>query len=288
MLSHIAHILVLSTHYLSLRLPAEITLPHRDYPLPTIFPLATSYKTPNVTFPGMTPAHSSSTSPSTSRHGDIAPQHRPRPLYIDKPLPLLAKEDPSTYSAFLEGVTLLAYNIAWVCKSQGIAVGTNSTYEEVCLIGVNFFNLLVGTSPRPGPSGQNTPPQVPSAKGSEMEPKTEEHQRLTMGRFSHGTSHTFLGSAEGQEFIRSWKLLSPIKLADRLKSQLLGELTGAEWELLDQKAWEIEEGDDEGAVLVTPKERISDVPRTVGGDDEDLGDEERKPGTSGWTKVKPR
>lgn len=225
------------------------------------------------------------TSPTTSRHGDIAPQHRPRPLFIDKPLSVLAKEDPSAYSSFLEGVTLLAYNIAWVCKSQGIAVGTNSTYEEICSIGVNFFNLLVGTSPRTGPSGQGTPPQVILAKGSDAETKVEDNQRLIMGRFSHGTSHTFLGSAEGQDFIRSWKLLSPIKLGDRLKSQLVGELTGAEWELLDQKAWEIEEGDNEGAALVAPKESLSDIPNKIG---ENSADEQRKPGSNGWTKVKPR
>lgn len=283
-LSHIAHILVLSTHYLALRLPAEITLPHRDYPLPTIFPIGTSYKTSNVPFPGSTPAHSSNNSPTASRHGDITPQHRPRPLFLDRPLPLLAKEDPSTYTAFLEGVTLLAYNIAWVCKSQGIPVGENNTFEEVCAIGTNFFNLLIGTSPRPVPA-QIPSSQAPSSKGSEVETKPEDNQRLTMGRFSHGTSHTFLGGAEGQEFIRSWKLLSPIKVADRLKAQLLGEMTGAEWEILDQKAWEVEEGEEEGAVSLAPKEESLDAAALIG---ENVTDEERKPGTSGWTKVKPR
>lgn len=287
MLSHIAHILVLSTLYLSVRLPAEITLPHRDYPLPTIFPLATSYKSTNVPFPGTTPAHSSSNSPSASRHGDVTPHHRPRPLFVDKPLPLLAKEDPSTYSAFLEGVTLLAYNIAWVCKSQCIPVGSNSTYEEVCAIGVNFFNLLIGTSPRPGPSIQNIAAHA-SGKGGENEGKFEENQRLSMGRLSHGTAHTFLGSAEGHECIRSWKLLSPIKLADRLKGQLVGEMTGAEWELLDQNAWEVEDGEDEGAVLVAPKDGASTAATMIAGDTDNLGDAERKPGNSGWTKVKPR
>lgn len=280
-LSHIAQILVLSTQYLSLRLPAEITLPHRDYPLPTIFSLATSYKFSKVPFLGTTHAHSSSNSPSASHNGDVISQHRPRPLFVDKPLPLLAKEDPSTYSAFIEGVALLAYNIAWVCKSQCIPVGPNCTYEDVCAIGVNFFNLLIGTSPRPAPPSQSNA----AHKGGDTEPKIEENQRSSMGRFSHGTAHTFLGSAEGQEFIRSWKLLSPTKLAYRLKGQLLGEMTGAEWELLDQNAWEVEDGEDEGAVLVAAKDGASTTDSLITGD---LGNEERKPGNSGWTKVKPR
>lgn len=63
-LSHIVHLLVLSTHYLAIRLPAEITLPHRDYPMPTIFPLDSSYKYSDVPFPGSTLSHSSGGSPA--------------------------------------------------------------------------------------------------------------------------------------------------------------------------------------------------------------------------------
>src|SRR3569833_4227930 len=42
-LAHITHILMLATHYLAIRLPAEVTLPHRVYPRSTFFCLASSY-----------------------------------------------------------------------------------------------------------------------------------------------------------------------------------------------------------------------------------------------------
>jgi hypothetical protein len=139
-LSHIAHLLVLATHYLAIRLPAEITLPHRDYPLPTILPLEHSYKHPHIPFPGSTPLTSSNTSPTASRHEHVPDLPRPRPLYIYKHLPILAKEDPGAYALFLEGATLLAYNIAWLCKSQYIPVGPSSptTFENICAIGHNL------------------------------------------------------------------------------------------------------------------------------------------------------
>jgi len=98
-LSHTVHLLMLSTHYLAIRLPAEITLPHRDYPLPTIFPLAVSYKYTNIPFPGSTPGHSSNNSPNASRHlTEQVSQPHPRPLFVTKPLPKLAAEDPAEYS----------------------------------------------------------------------------------------------------------------------------------------------------------------------------------------------
>ena len=60
-----------------------------------------------------------------------------------------------------------------------------------------------------------------------------------LGHYSHGTSHSFLGAAEGTEFMRTWKLPMPMKIVDRLKSALLGEMASAEWELLE-KEWDDE------------------------------------------------
>ena len=106
-LAHVAHIVTLVAHYLSVRLPAEVTLPHRDYPRPTIFNLASSYQH------GPTPFHSGSGSgsglmrplSSSSLSRDADPRHlsRPRPLFIDKSLSQLSREDPAAYSFFLEG-----------------------------------------------------------------------------------------------------------------------------------------------------------------------------------------
>jgi hypothetical protein len=40
------------------------------------------------------------------------------------------------------------------------------------------------------------------------------------------------------EFVKSWKLPTPTKLADKLKSALQGEMANAEWELLEEKEWD--------------------------------------------------
>jgi hypothetical protein len=121
-----------------------------------------------------------------------------------------------------------------------------------------------------------------------------------MGRYSHGTAHSYLGNADGADFVRSWKLPNPMKLADRLKAKLLSEVANAEWELLDPGAWAVEdEMGDDGVVVGARREgagvgvglgmqsfmsmrTVIDAVEVVGGDNE------RKPGTSGWTKLKPR
>ncbi|PVH83430.1 hypothetical protein DL98DRAFT_547429 [Cadophora sp. DSE1049] len=301
-LSHIVHLLMLSTHYLAIRLPAEITLPHRDYPLPTIFPIASSYKHTDVPFPGSTPNQSSNTSPTASRHAE-APSNlpHPRPLFIKKPLPLLSTEDPSGYGLFLEGVTLLAYNIAWVCKSQGIPVGDESSFEDICNLGRNLYNLLIGTKPRPSPGSRASSAQsTPTKGGRETDGESDRKNSTftTMGNFSHGTAHSFLGGAVGTDFIRSWKLPSPTKLTDKLKSKLLSEVANAEWEMLDADAWAVDdEMGDDGVVVGARKEaaeRLQNLGmqsfmsmRTVVEAVEMVGgDGERKPGTSGWTKLR--
>ncbi|CZR55286.1 uncharacterized protein PAC_05173 [Phialocephala subalpina] len=305
-LSHVVHLLMLSTHYLAVRLPAEITLPHRDYPLPTIFPLTSSYKHGEIAFPGSTPGHSSSNSPTASRHAEQPSQPRPRPLFIKKPLPILASEDPAGYGLFLEGVTLLAYDIAWLCRSQGVPVGEDGTFEDVCNIGRNLYNLLIGSRPRPSPASRTPSAQTTPTKGGRDAETDGEGKKdpppSSIGKYSHGTAHSFLGNAEGTEFIRSWKLLKPTNIADKLKAKLLSEVANAEWEVLDEDAWAVDdEMGDDGVVVGARKEGESTRDRgtmmhagmqsfmsmrTV---IEMVGDGERKPpGTSGWTRLKPR
>ena len=301
---------MLSTHYLAVRLPAEITLPHRDYPLPTIFSISASYTNTDVPFPGTTPVQSSSNSPTDTRHAELLNQPRPRPLFIAKPLPVLANEDPAGYSRFLEGVTLLAYNIAWLCKSQGIFIGESNSFEDICSIGKNLYDLLIGSQSN-GPPHKTLGPQPVLGRGTGREVDTDSEvgrnasNGPTMGYYSHGTAHTSLASAEGTDFIRSWKLLSPIKLADRLKSKLMSEVANSEWEVLDQDAWAIEDDMGGDGVVVGARrgydakrgtaagmqsfmimKTVMDAVEIVGGGI--TGDRERKPGTSGWTKLKPR
>ncbi|KAJ5753859.1 uncharacterized protein N7511_008012 [Penicillium nucicola] len=307
--SNIAHLVIIVSHYLSLRLPAEITLPHKNYPAPTIFTPSSSYRSHD--------SHDganiqSSLSPAASRTMDPRTHTpRPRPLFIDKSLPRLAKEDPATYALFLEGTTLLAWNVAWLCRTQGINVQSDS-WEEVCDIGENLWQLLVAP---PAPhstlmrafAGRDTQSQMKSARDS---PKTiiqRPKSFAMLGHYSHGTAHSFLGASEGVDFMRMWKLPTPTKIVDKLKSNLLGEMVSAEWELLEEKEWDdavtephqpslpqsprtlapdsqsgVREETSDGKSTASSKTRSSSV-RNPG--NKDIPSSPRPRGTKGWTKV---
>ncbi|KAJ9151913.1 UV radiation resistance protein autophagy-related protein 14 [Pleurostoma richardsiae] len=307
-LAHISHILMLASHYLAIRLPAEITLPHRDYPRPTIFSLGSSYQHGEIPFPGT----ASLVPPSESRDRERPHVPRPRPLFIDKPLSTLVKEDPATYSLFIEGVVLLAYDIAWACCSQGVPVGDKSSYEDVCNMGKNLYNLLIGNQLHTNTAGRifSSANSTPATNSNDEELGELGKATSLMGRYSHGTAHTFLGSADGNEFVRSFKLPNPIKLADRLKKKLVSEASIPEWEMLEDDAWAADDGMEE-AVLVKGRKRGESDRRLFGvesmmtvqgaldatiaegkaasGIDERSGTEKSKnAGTSGWTKLKTR
>lgn len=305
------------SHYLSLRLPAEITLPHRNYPVPTIYTPSASYRSRD--------AHArydyqSSSSPAASRTMDARTHTpRPRPLSIGKPLPKLAKEDFATYTLFLEGATLLAWNVAWLCRTQGISISSDS-WEEVCDIGKNLWQLLVAPPAHPSTlmrafAGRDTQTQLKAGKDS---PRTT-IQRTTsfamLGHYSHGTAHSFLGASEGVDFMRMWKLPTPTKIADKLKSNLLGEMASAEWELLEEKEWGDAVAESHKSVAQPPKSIAAGSqagskadsagsvtsgrtlsPRTRADSVKDAGGEasDARPtrpkgkGTKGWTKVGTR
>lgn len=304
---------MLTSHYLAIRLPAEITLPHRDYPKPTIFSLASSYRHGEISFPGTVVLP-----PSEPRDQNQKHVPRPRPLYIDRPLLTLAKEDPSTYSLFIEGVVLLAYNIAWACCTQGVPIGDKTSYEDVCNMGRNLYNLLIGNQLTNNPAARFV--QLPtSPDGTDVTglPESTKDQlggnsKPMMGRYSHGTAHTSLGSAEGNEFTRGFKLPNPVKLADRLKKKMLSDADGLDWEMLNDDAWALDEPMEDG--VQARDKRIGEAdPRLFGVEsvmsnattrtaldstiadftqvslDEASGPEKtRAPGTSGWTKLKHR
>lgn len=358
---------MLSTHYLAIRLPAEITIPHGDYPLPTIFPLLSSYKHENVPFPGTTTLAQPTDDPTAaaaSPEQQHPKQPRPRPLFLRQPLPMLAAEDAASHALFLEGVTLLAYNIAWLCKTQGVPVGDSASFEDICNIGQNMFNLLIVAQARkktPPPSSRartGTPARggaTTAARGAEEGDKDRDKNRDNkdkdripgshVGHYSHGTAHSFLGNSAGVEFTRNLKVLSPTKLVDKLKVLLANEVANADWELLNPDAWAMEEDmqqqhqlGDEGIMVAGEGEGDDGHGHGHGHDDDGnnnnhnnengggnwyesaarkygygygygmhsfmvvktgvqsvmdaavdgMGAGERRPGTSGWTKVKPR
>ncbi|KAI1106208.1 UV radiation resistance protein and autophagy-related subunit 14-domain-containing protein [Jackrogersella minutella] len=308
-LAHITHLLWLTAHYLSIRLPAEITLPHNDYPRPTIFSLTSSYHHGDVAFPG------ASLLPPDPRDRQFAHVPHPRPLFLEKPLSTLAKEDPAAYNTFLEAVILLSYDIVWLCRTQGVPVGDNSnSFEDFALLGRNLYNLLINSSL------QRNPQQIadaPSQTSSGNTPAELGKTGLRMGLYSHGTAHTFLGSAAGNDLTRGFKMPNVMKMADKLRARLLRENPVPEWELLEDDAWTPDDALDDGVLVggtATAKgqlgvpghrfgiESYMSVNTVKSGSSGDHNprvpnsgamaipgrDREKERGTSGWTKIKPR
>ncbi|KAK0383964.1 hypothetical protein NLU13_8053 [Sarocladium strictum] len=241
-LAHICHILVIATHYLAIRLPAEIILPHRDHPRPAIFNLASSWQPRSTTksrsgtssrSPSGISLSGAGQSPSQLGGGDIS---RPRPLFIDKPLTQLAKEDSAGYAFFLEGVTLLAYNVAWLCCTQGVSIGDKTNFEDVCQMGRNLYNLLISRQSLPTP--QPAPATTTTGPDTQKQQQSGPDATSALGRYSHGSTYYSLISAEGTELIRGFKLPSPMKLVDKLRRKLMGD--APDWEVLDDDAWRIE------------------------------------------------
>lgn len=286
-LTNLAHLLVLASHYFAVRLPAEVTLPHRAYPLPTILAPAHSYSSRDIPFPGMTSSPSSSSNSAIGRHdqaGRSVP--RARPLYIDQKLPKIAQDDPNQYNHFVEGVSLLAWDLAWLCRTQGYIQGTES-WEDICCVGKNIYQLLAPKSTRSQPVNVGQSSEDPadlSLKGPEL--KTGQGKLLTrqqplghLGKFSHGSAYSFLGSLEGHSLVRGWKYSRFSLIVDHLKRTLVGEMTGAEWELLDEKEFADSNQDTtDGETVIIERESNTNAE----------GKNDRPRGVSGWTKVRER
>jgi hypothetical protein len=302
-LGAVAQLLVRVAAYLGIRLPAEITLPHNDYPQPTIFSPASSYKGKKVTFPGSTPSHSSSNSPEASRTIDPR-MHLPKPrtLFIDRPLGHLSAEDPPAYSSFIEGVSLLAYNVAWLCRTQGMKENFKQ-WDEICPMGQSLHRLLISQE-----TYSHQRPENPLDKDITSKASSKNLQRNTpvgFGQLSHATSHSYMNTAENAQYLSGWSL-SPTKIVDELKAYLLAEQQAQEWDVLNQKEWEdMENLIAEDPIVVGEKRRdaasIGDgrsflTSTTTNGRatpsqkaDVSEGEQtEQKRGTSGWTKLKSR
>lgn len=272
-LTLLAGLVVRVANYLAVRLPAEITLPHKDYPLPTIFSPSSSYTHKDVPFPGTTPISSLSNSPTASRTLEHQkPRPRPRPLYIDRKLPTLANDDPTTYALFVEGVTFLSWDIAWLCRSQG-QVNAFSEWEEICPMGKNMYKLLVDDAQATLSALEQEAARKAEAK-SGASARSSSVPDVVMGYFSHGMSKGFLGSAEGTSYMKGWRFQTAMKVVDRVKSYLQAEMQGAEWEVLDEKEWEADEETAQG---------LGEMDKVVA-----MGTDEGQSKTRGWTKLKSR
>ena len=165
---------------------------------------------------------------------------QPRPLFVDRTLLKLAKDDPAAYSLSLEGMALLAWDISWVCWTQGLSTASE-TWEDIYDVGRNLWLLLAAPPPLvKSLSTREQQHRIPPGKEPAKSPTISPSSRPAASTeyYSHGTAHSFLGSAEGMEFMNSWKMPSPIRIADKLKSTLSGEMANAEWELLEESEWD--------------------------------------------------
>lgn len=275
-------------------------MPHRNWPTPAIYAPAASYHSHEAPY-GTSAAQTSVSSPMTPKTADVRTRSRPRPLFIDKPLPRLAKEDPGAYALFLEGVTLLAWDVAWLCRTQGINL-TSDSWEEICDIGKSMWQLLVAPPAQASTlkrafAGRDTQSKIKPSRDSPQTTILRTKSFPVLGHYSHGTVHSFLGASEGSEFIRTWKLPTPTRIADKLKTCLLGEMASAEWELLEEKEWDDGATEDRPSAddhdRQTPASSNSQSHSNHSGTDDRIpargADDVRRPkGTSGWTKLNSR
>lgn len=165
----------------------------------------------------------------------------------------------------------------------------DSSWEEVCAMGKNLWQLLVAPAL---PAASQSPQRMPISESPSKQPQTRnpmarhesppketEPWPVTLGHFSHGTAHSFLAAAGGTDHMRDWRLQSPVKVIEKVKAMLLSERTGAEWEILEGNEWEEEAG-----IGHTENGEGRQEEGTVDG----VEGESKGKGASGWMKVKSR
>ena len=221
------------------------------------------------------PHATASNAPSASRLLDHRSLPKLRLLHLDRPLVRLAREDPATYNLFVEGVTLLAWDVAWLCRSQGLSIA--NSWDEVCALGRNLCLLFRSHA------AANDRAPLPADQDQASRPRT-------FGELSHAAINTNIEAPVGMAHMRSWRFVSPHRLIDALKSHLLTEMSGAEWELLHSSEWDLER-EDEQAVLVggdRPADAASAGEATVTLADVASAGSQKEKGSNGWMKLKSR
>jgi hypothetical protein len=282
-----AHLLVLIAFYLGIQLPAEITVPHRNYPLATIETPLTSYTSMRKVFPG------SGSVTSTNSRTTAKQDKRPRPLFIGtddekETVSQFAKKDPTAFGFFVEGIALLAWNVSWLCHSQDMVAGTES-WSEACKIGRNLYRLLYSAHR----------PQLAQRKSSTRNDKTGQKreddqkpdpQMPKFGIRAHSSAHHFLPNS------RNATLPKYTVISDSLRKALITEGKDAEWEVLNDD--EFDDGAERFDEAVVVKNRKMDgkdfddarsimTAQTHKDDMQQINGLKSK-GTSGWTKLKSR
>ena len=302
-LESLSQLVVLVAFYLGIRLPCEITVPHRDYPLATINTPPNSYLGAKVPFPGSGSNLSIPSSPASSKY-DVKLHARPRPLFIgsddrEELVTHVAKRDPAAFNLFVEATSLLAWNVAWLLHCQGVSSGIE-TWEDACNIGRNLSHLIFAPSQRPSlqqtSSNNNVPTKKLPRKGL-----NKNTANSNLAQFSHSSAHAFLGNASAGENNQALKLSKYTMIFDPLRRTLVTEMKNAEWEVLEED--EFDDGGERFDEAVVIRDRMANTShfddarsimtaKTYAGDiHDDLAGKEagtKNFGTSGWTKVKSR
>jgi len=272
--TQVAYLLDRVSTYLAIRLPAEVRLPNKDHPqCAAILAPSSSY----LTRESVPTLSKDRISPETERP---FPRTGPRPrlLYLSKSLPTIQKEDPVAFSMFVEGATILAWNIAWLCKTQGMS--GISSWTEICSVGKNLEQLLLADHRGVSKVASDHKKQKPTTSSHEEDKSRPANLPTHFGRYSHGSVKSFF--KDGNEVMRGWRLSNPIKAIDKVKAHLIAEMQGAEWEVLDEGEWNDPNdfmGPEEQPVLVHGR-KYSAAASEVG--------KTSKPGSTGWTRLRYR
>ena len=200
----------------------------------------------------------------------------------------MLKEDSKTAQLFIEGVSLLAYDIAWLCRTQGI--GPLNVFEEICDIGRNLSQLFPSKDSKGRPSLHRN---ISTATKADRSVTETEDGKPRFGSYSHGSSRNWLAGSQAEDQLPEWKL-SITKFVDQLKALLRNEAARAEWHIIDDTEWD-EEMEHEKPVLVggykrSPAMSVMTI-KPSDGDDEIMDPKNAAAaakGGSGWTKVRGR
>ncbi|KAK5112459.1 hypothetical protein LTR62_004215 [Meristemomyces frigidus] len=262
-LGNVCRLLVNCCHYLSVRLPAQIILPYNTTHNATILLEEDSYEKDATTRP-LPPTHRSAILAAARPPPEIQKDliHAPRSLQFRKPLSQLFKEDHDEYMHFTEGAMLLAYDVAWLCASQGL--NTIDTMGKVCNIGKSLYDLFLADDRARPPLLRNISGATTRTEYSRLATIAPDGPRL--GAWSHGTAHHSLTSAVATSALVEWqnKLPTTSKLVERLQSLLTNEISGLEWDVVTvDREWDGELEREDTAVIVGGGGRHHDMGMSV-------------------------
>ncbi|KAI9727942.1 MAG: hypothetical protein M1828_005347 [Chrysothrix sp. TS-e1954] len=291
--THVARLLVLACYYLGVRLPAEIVLPHAGYPFPTIYAPTSSYMQTSVSLRFVNPYRHPPPGTGTPAYSHAELEKlggaRARPLFASQKLTELAKEDAMGYSLLVEGAALLAWDIAWVCRSQGVPIAEKD-WLEICAIGRNMYQLLIlAPRTRPSLSRRHISDKSQDVKDHHVVPS--DSNGISYATFSHASADTFLRAhaAYAPDEVAplvdasKWKFVSYINVKDRIKSYLQAEMSGAEWEMLEADEYGSAAADDVNEDASGKHSKQRDGNQLIANEGSSTPAK-----TSGWTKVKER